>query len=76
MFAVTATPLAVDEIFMLTGHDACTKMGDYDVRIMNFSTGQAIDVCDVVEWKGYTWGITPIGKPKPRYGYFAFRAKD
>ena len=72
MLAVTAEPLEVAKVFALTGHDACVKMGKYDVRIMNYTSGQTKEVCDVVEWQGYQWGIVKLNVPQPRYGYIAF----
>ena len=72
MLAVTAEPLEVAKVFALTGHDACTKMGKYDVRIMNYTSGQTMTVCDIVKWQGHRWGIVKLNEPKPRYSYFAF----
>ena len=71
----SAEPLSVGEIFYLTGKDACTTMGDYKVRIMNFSPDQEIEVVDVVEWKNYKWGIKPMIAPKKEYEYLAFRVE-
>lgn len=71
----TAEPLRTSEVFYLTKADACTVMGDYKVRIMNMSPNQTISVVDVVEWKGYYWGIKPISTPQERYEYLAVRVE-
>lgn len=76
MKIITGEPLPTGQIFFLTKKDACTVMGNYKVRIMNFSEGQEIDVIDTVEWNGYKWGIKPISKPTDRYEYFAVKVKE
>ncbi|MEE3344872.1 MAG: hypothetical protein VZS44_12315, partial [Bacilli bacterium] len=72
MKAISGEPLSVEHIFELTGRDACTRMDNYKVRIMNYSPNQQIEVIDIVSWKGYKWGIKEISKSKPEYDYFAF----
>ena len=69
----TGEPLHIAEIITLTGRDALTTMGDYKVRIMNYSEGQLVDCDDIVDWCGYLWGIRKLEKPHDKYDSIAFR---
>ena len=71
---ISGTPLDMGKLISLTGHDALATIGNYKVRIMNYSEGQTVEVDDIVEWGGYLWGIRKMKNPKPQYGYIAFRA--
>lgn len=75
MFAISTTPMDTVEVFEFTGKDALMRIGDYNCRIMNFSAGQKIEVVDIVECRGKTFGIKELVNKKPNYQYLAFLCK-
>ena len=73
--AVTAEPLELTRMIILTGRDALTTMEKYKVRIMNFSPDQTVEAVDIIEYGGFKWGILPLKAPQKGYDYFAVRVK-
>jgi hypothetical protein len=76
MIVLSDNPMEVEEVFEFTGKDALMRIGDYNCRIMNFSAGQKIEVVDVVECRGKTFGIKEMINKKPNYQYLAFLCKQ
>lgn len=74
MVVTSGEPLSLVEIFSITKNKPI-KLGNYSCRVMCFSGNQQIEVIDVVEYKGYKWGIKPISEPRQGYNALAFVVK-
>lgn len=74
MVVTSREPLSLVEIFNITKNKPI-KLGAYSCRVMCFSGDQQIEVVDVVEHKGYKWGIKPIKEPRQGYNALAFVIK-
>lgn len=72
MTVISAEPLDMAALVLVTGKDALATIGGYRCRIMNYSKGQELEVETVVSSNGYRWGLKRLPYENGRYTHIAF----
>ena len=71
MVVTTNRPLGIAEYVQLT-HNKPIQLGDHICIVMNLTSGQKVEVDEVVEAYGHKWGVRKLKEHKEDYDCMCF----